>query len=214
MIELTSALPISGAPYRYLLNISTKNLSMLGASLFLLNVTSTSVVAAATAASYLSGEVKLPFPAFVGAIFVFFILGAVGLSGIKESARIALGILALHVSAFKFLRLSRVRINGFYADVYNGNTRSHIHGCMGKSRQRPTTRQLESRTSAFYAGSRSPDIQRDMYRNARSNWIRVYPSLHPTCETWTFPSCPAKSPLASYNTQRVNDDVGACGGSA
>lgn len=100
MEELASALPISGAPYTYLLNVSTKTLSTLGASLLLLDFTATSVVASATAASYLEGEVRLPFPPFVGAIFVLAILAAIGLSGVKESARIALAMLTMHVCAF------------------------------------------------------------------------------------------------------------------
>jgi amino acid transporter len=100
MEELASALPISGAPYTYLLNVSSKSLSTLGASLLLLDFTATSVVASATAASYLTGEVKLPFPSFVAAILFLVILAAIGLSGVKESARIALVVLTMHVSVF------------------------------------------------------------------------------------------------------------------
>ena len=100
MEELVSALPIGGAPYSYLLNVSTKTVSAVGASLLLLDFTSTSVVASATVASYLEGEVKLPFPGFVVAVFVFVIMAIMGLSGVKESARIALVVLTLHVSAF------------------------------------------------------------------------------------------------------------------
>jgi amino acid transporter len=106
MEELASALPISGAPYSYFLNVSNKSLSTLGASLLLLDFTSTTVVALATAASYLAGEVKLPFPAFVGAIFVLVILAVVSLSGIKESARIALVVLAMHVSTLSLRQVS------------------------------------------------------------------------------------------------------------
>lgn len=102
MEELASGLPISGAPYTYLLNVSSKSLSTLAATLLLLDFTSTSVVSAATAASYFAGEVTLPFPTFVGAIFVFGFLGVVGLTGAKDGARIALGLLTIHVSG-KFL---------------------------------------------------------------------------------------------------------------
>lgn len=98
MEELASALPISGAPYTYILNVSTKNISTVAASLLLLDFTSTSVVSAATAASYLSGEVRLPFPDFVGAIFVLLILASVGLAGVKDSARVALSMVTFHVS--------------------------------------------------------------------------------------------------------------------
>jgi len=68
------------------------------AALLLLDFASTSVVSASTAASYLAGEVSLPFPSFVGPILVLVIFTIVSLTGIKESARIALVVLMLHVS--------------------------------------------------------------------------------------------------------------------
>ncbi|EKM52801.1 uncharacterized protein PHACADRAFT_212012 [Phanerochaete carnosa HHB-10118-sp] len=61
MEELASALPISGAPYTYLLNVSSKTLALIGAALLLLDFSATAVVSAATAMSYLGGEVTLPF---------------------------------------------------------------------------------------------------------------------------------------------------------
>ena len=97
MEELASALPINGAPYSYLLNVSTKFMSTFGASLLLLDFAATTVVAAASAVSYLAGEVELPFPAFLGAILILVILAVAGLSGVRESARIALVVLTMHV---------------------------------------------------------------------------------------------------------------------
>lgn len=104
MEELASALPISGAPYTYLLNVSSKSLATVSAALLLLDFTTISVVSSSTAATYLGGEVTLPFPEFVGAIFMFIILGLVALSGLKESARLALGMLTFHVSVVPLLR--------------------------------------------------------------------------------------------------------------
>lgn len=115
MEELASALPFGGAPYTYLsvpmcktpfmwsyllcsrLNVSSKWLALLGAAMLLLDYASTSVVSAATAAAYLSGEVSLPFPAYVGALLVVVVFTIVSLSGLRESARIALIVLSLHV---------------------------------------------------------------------------------------------------------------------
>jgi len=48
--------------------------------------------------SYLAGEVSLPFPIYVGAILVLVLFALVSLSGLRESARIAAGVLATHVS--------------------------------------------------------------------------------------------------------------------
>lgn len=96
MEEMASALPISGAPYTYLLNVSTKSVALLGAALLLLDFSATAVVSAATAASYLAGEVSLPFPVYVGAALVFVLFTFVSLLGLRESARVATGILAMH----------------------------------------------------------------------------------------------------------------------
>jgi amino acid transporter len=82
----------------YSLNVTTKFLALIAAALLLLDFTATIVTSAATAISYLAGEVALPFPPYVGAILVFLIFSAIHLCGMKESSRAALGILALHVS--------------------------------------------------------------------------------------------------------------------
>ncbi|KAJ3733852.1 AAAP amino acid permease [Lentinula guzmanii] len=103
MEELGSALPICGAPYSYILNVSSKTLALLGAALLFLDFASTSVVSAATATSYLAGEVMLPFPDFVGTILVLAIFTLVSLSGIKESARVALYVLTLHLITMTIL---------------------------------------------------------------------------------------------------------------
>ncbi|KAI0689016.1 amino acid permease-domain-containing protein [Cytidiella melzeri] len=97
MEELASALPISGAPYTYLLNVGSKNMALIGAALLLLDYAATAVVSAATAVSYLAGEVKLPFPIVVGTLLVFAIFTGVSLSGLRESARIALVVLTIHL---------------------------------------------------------------------------------------------------------------------
>ncbi|KAF8152993.1 amino acid permease-domain-containing protein [Crassisporium funariophilum] len=98
MEELASALPISGAPYTYILNVSTKTFALMAASLLLLDFASTAIVSAATAAAYLAGEVRgLPFPEWVGAMVVLVLFTLVSLSGMRESARIALAVLVLHL---------------------------------------------------------------------------------------------------------------------
>jgi amino acid transporter len=80
------------------LNVAGKSLALLGAALLLLDFASTSVVSAATAAAYLSGEVRLPFPEFVAAALLLVAFTLVSLTGLKESARIAFVVLAFHVS--------------------------------------------------------------------------------------------------------------------
>lgn len=81
------------------LNVSTKTFALISAALLLLDFASTAIVSAATAAAYLAGEVtSLPFPTWVGAVVVLALFTAVSLMGVRESARIALAVLSLHVS--------------------------------------------------------------------------------------------------------------------
>ncbi|TRM67071.1 amino acid permease-domain-containing protein [Schizophyllum amplum] len=97
MEELADALPIGGAPYSYILNSSTKAIALAGAALLLLDYAATSIVSAATAVTYIQGEVTLPFPAFVATLIILGIFTAVSLCGVKESARVAFGVLLYHV---------------------------------------------------------------------------------------------------------------------
>ncbi|PFH51185.1 hypothetical protein AMATHDRAFT_3316 [Amanita thiersii Skay4041] len=117
MEELASALPISGAPYSYLLNVSTKSVALIGASLLLLDFSSTSVVSASTAVTYLAGEVDhLPFPPWVGAVLLLVAFTIVSLTGVKESARIALAVLSFHLGTMAALIIAAIirwRIIGF-----------------------------------------------------------------------------------------------------
>ena len=71
------------------INVCRKSLAIIGAALLLLDFTASSVVSAATAASYLAGEVALPFPQFVAAAFIVIIFALISLSGLKDSARLA-----------------------------------------------------------------------------------------------------------------------------
>lgn len=81
----------------YRLNGSTKAVALVGAALLLLDFAATAVVSAATASSYLAGEVALSFPPYIGALLVFVLFAAVSLVGLRESARVASGVLAFHV---------------------------------------------------------------------------------------------------------------------
>ncbi|KAF5383499.1 hypothetical protein D9757_006168 [Collybiopsis confluens] len=111
------------------LNISGKSLALLGAALLFLDFASTSVVSAATAATYLSGEVILPFPGFVGSILVLSIFTLVSLSGIKESARVALCVLSLHLASMTVLIVAAVV---HWAEIGNNQIIQNWHD--GKAR--------------------------------------------------------------------------------
>lgn len=108
MEELGSALPISGAPYTYLLNVSTKFVALVGAALLLLDFAATAVTSAATAMAYLAGELAIPFPLYVGTLLVFVLFTAVSLAGLRESARVASGVLSFHLLTIIILIIASV----------------------------------------------------------------------------------------------------------
>ncbi len=65
------------------LNISSKPVALVSAALLTLDFASTSVVSAATASTYLAGEVALPFPDWVGTAIVFLLFVCISLSGFE-----------------------------------------------------------------------------------------------------------------------------------
>lgn len=79
------------------INSSTKSVALAAGALALLDYSTTSVVSAATASEYVSGEAALPYPVYVGTILFAISPLAISLLGLRESARTAFGILALHV---------------------------------------------------------------------------------------------------------------------
>lgn len=72
-------------------------MAIIGASLLLLDFAATAVTSALTAIAYLTGEVVTPFPAYVGVLIAFVLFTAISLAGLKESARVASGVLSFHV---------------------------------------------------------------------------------------------------------------------
>ena len=72
-------------------------LKLFSGAFALLDYICTAVISAATTSAYISGEVSLPFPTFVGTILVAVAPVAVSLCGLKESTRTAFGILLFHV---------------------------------------------------------------------------------------------------------------------
>ncbi|GAA5888603.1 hypothetical protein JCM6882_009016 [Rhodosporidiobolus microsporus] len=108
MRELAAALPLSGANYAYLLNSSSSlTVALLAASLTLLDDIATSVVAAATAASYIAdqgvrgGETWLTIVLLVA-------IALVGLLGVRGGAAVTLTTLGIHLLTLAVLIVSAV----------------------------------------------------------------------------------------------------------
>jgi uncharacterized membrane protein YkvI len=161
--------------------VSTKSFALIGAALLLLDYASTSVVSAATAASYLAGEVTLPFPTFVGAIIILAIFTLISLSGIRESARLALIVLSLHVSVIDSYNACRLTTA---AAIDNGRIDSMLHRSLEKRRHRPTDGKLAFGTGSFCKGCCSADFLRILSRDVGTHRVRMYGSmLHPLIGT-------------------------------
>lgn len=94
--EAVTALPMNGGSYNILLNTTTKGFASFAATLALVSYIATGVVSATSAIDYLQrvATVREPLLAAVGLLFGFALLVAMG---IKESAKVAQAILALHV---------------------------------------------------------------------------------------------------------------------
>ncbi|KAH8112836.1 amino acid permease-domain-containing protein [Phellopilus nigrolimitatus] len=125
--ELTSAFPISGANYTYLINVTSKGIALMGGALALLDYATTVVVSASTASAYISGEVKLPFPIYVGTLIIVVLPLIISLLGLRESTRTALGILSFHSATMVALTLAAL-----VAWIRDGNDIVHENWTSGQ----------------------------------------------------------------------------------
>lgn len=95
-IEVVEALPLNGGAYNCLLNATSKTLASVAGVMTILSYVATSVISAKTASEYihtvLTGVPVLPLTAAI-------ILGfaALVIAGVKDSAKVAMGIFVLHV---------------------------------------------------------------------------------------------------------------------
>ncbi|KAI5477825.1 amino acid transmembrane transporter [Pseudohyphozyma bogoriensis] len=101
--ELAGALPQSGSNYIYLLNAAPKCFAVLGATVTLLDSIATSVVSAATAATYIADQVSVPFNEAWLCVLIVLFVGIVGLLGVKESAGVQTGLLSFHLGCMAAL---------------------------------------------------------------------------------------------------------------
>ncbi|GAA5832315.1 hypothetical protein JCM11251_006406 [Rhodosporidiobolus azoricus] len=106
MRELGAVLPLSGANYAYLLNSSSSlTLALLAASLTLLDDIATSVVAAATAASYIADEAVKGGQTWL-TIVLLVAIALIGLLGVKGGATVTLTTLGIHLLTLSILLIS------------------------------------------------------------------------------------------------------------
>lgn len=136
-----------------------------GAAITLLDAATTVVVSAATASSYLSSEVHPSFPPFVITILLLLGFAILCLSGTRDSARMACGILGLHVR-------HRISLSGLRTHASVGHYHDHSYGgcgcSLGSPRERTTEKQLAFWRSRVSRARHLSNIQRRLHRLSRA----------------------------------------------
>ena len=93
--EVVEALPTNGGAYNCLLNATSKNLAALAGTTTILSYVATSVISGESAMQYLYSILHTPvIPLTIVVLGIFALLV---ISGIKDSAKVALGIFGFHV---------------------------------------------------------------------------------------------------------------------
>jgi amino acid transporter len=96
--EVVEALPLDGGVYNCLLNSTRKFNASFAACLTLLSYMATAVISAKTAAVYLNAVLPV-LPVLLATAGIIIIFAILNLFGITDSARVALAIFVLHLSA-------------------------------------------------------------------------------------------------------------------
>lgn len=111
--EAVEALPVNGGAYNCLLNASSKVLASVAGSMTILSYIATAVISAKVGIEYVHSLVHIPvIPMTIGLLLVFALLV---ISGIKDSANVAIAIFATHVitlSAFLVLGVIYIANHG------------------------------------------------------------------------------------------------------
>jgi amino acid transporter len=105
--EVVESMPINGGTYNALLNATTKNVAAIAGVLTILSYTATAVISAKSGVDYLFNWslIKKALPANIefsslviaGTILVLGFFAALVISGVKDSAKVAVGIFCTHL---------------------------------------------------------------------------------------------------------------------
>lgn len=100
--EVVGALPLNGGAYNALLNTTSKSMASFAATLTLLSYMATAVISANEAIHYLHHVIPV-LPIIIGTITLLTLFGILTISGVSESAKVAVGIFLFHLSSFVIL---------------------------------------------------------------------------------------------------------------
>ncbi|OAQ41753.1 amino acid permease [Pedobacter psychrophilus] len=94
--EVVGALPLNGGAYNALLNTTSKSMASLAACLTILSYMATAVISANEAMHYLAHLIP-SLPIIIATIVILAIFAFLTISGITESAKVAIGIFLFHL---------------------------------------------------------------------------------------------------------------------
>jgi amino acid transporter len=134
--EVVESMPINGGTYNALLNATTKNIAAVAGVLTILSYVATAVISAKSGVDYLFNwsVVKNILPSFIsfGSIVIFGTIGVLlffallVISGVKDSAKVAIGIFCTHLVTLGLLIgtgfwyvFSNPNLNQFTANIAN-----------------------------------------------------------------------------------------------
>jgi amino acid transporter len=118
LLENASAVPYNGGSYSYIVNFGPKSLAVVAAAVTSLDAITTvydlfsrliqAIVSAGSAGGYLAGEINLPFPDALLAVFILILFSGICMLGIRESSKIALTIMAFHLVTMIVLAITAI----------------------------------------------------------------------------------------------------------
>ncbi len=100
--EVVGALPLNGGAYNALLNTTSKSMASLAATLTMLSYMATAVISANEAMHYLQNIIP-SLEIILATIALLGLFAGLTIMGIKESARVALGIFIFHLTSLVLL---------------------------------------------------------------------------------------------------------------
>ncbi len=128
--EVVGALPLNGGAYNVLLNTTSKSNASVAACLTILSYMATAVISATEAMKYLHSIFSF-VPVIIATMVLLIIFLILTISGISESAIVAVVIFILHLSVMLLLILSAiyyVAVNGF--DIASVNFHAPLKGSL------------------------------------------------------------------------------------
>ncbi len=117
--EVVESLPVNGGTYNALLNGTSKNIAATAGVLTILSYVATCVISGKTAVEYLGTIVNIPIIPVTIAVLIFF--AALVISGVKDSAKVAIGIFFLHLTTL----VAFVALGAYY--LYTHPNQFHIN---------------------------------------------------------------------------------------